>query len=259
MRAEHPSRPTSTLVWARAAVLGLVVLTSGAVSHVAADGLLPHPSVLALLLAASTGAAALFLRSRASAVRLVALVVGGQTLTHLVLSGTAGHAGAIPTAGAAASAGGSPALQVAAESGGRRVGSLADHFEAASAAGGRAAEVVPTGVPTGGWGAAANHLVEHAVAQGPLMLLAHALGAVALGLWLAVGETALWHLVGLAGVRVRIALVVACAPLRVRVSVLGALDAARRLLVPLPVRLPLPDTLPHRLVARRGPPTLLAA
>ncbi len=133
---------------------------------------------------------------------------------------------------------------------------MADHFETASAAGGRAVEA---GVPTDGLGAAVGHLVEHTVAQGPLMLLAHTLGAVALGLWLAVGESALWHLVVLAGVRVRIALVVTGALVRVRVSVLGALDAARRLPVPVPVRLPLPDTLPHRLVVRRGPPALLAA
>ncbi|MBM7510099.1 hypothetical protein JOE61_003913 [Nocardioides salarius] len=242
-------------MWLRAAVLGPVVLLSGAVSHVAADGLLPSPVVMALVLVACTALSAAFLRSRASALRLVALVVGGQAATHLLLSATAGHqdaaSAAAPTTGPSAG----PALQAVADDAGRRVGSLSDHFDAASAAGGRAGEAVTAG-PTN---QVLGHLVDHTLAQGPLMLLAHTLGAVALGLWLAAGESALWHLLVLASVRARVAVTLQVALLPLRASALGGLDAARRLPVPPLLLLSLERTLPHRLVTRRGPPFLLAA
>ena len=241
-------------MWLRAAVLGPVVLLSGAVSHVAADGLLPSPVVMAVALVACTALSATFLRSRASALRLVALVVG-QAATHLLLSATAGHqdaaSAAAPTTGPAAG----PALQAVADDAGRRIGSLSDHFDAASAAGGRAGEAVTAG-PTN---QVLGHLVDHTLAQGPLMLLAHTLGAVALGLWLAAGESALWHLLVLASVRARVAVTLQVALLPLRASALGGLDAARRLPVPPLLLLPLERTLPHRLVTRRGPPFLLAA
>lgn len=248
-------------MWARAVALGPVVLLSGVVSHVTADGLLPGPGVLVVLLAVCTAVSAVLLRTRASALRLVALLVGGQGLTHLLLSAGAGHTGSGATTTVAA--GGSPAagsaLHAAADEGGRRVGSLSDHFEAATAAGGRAAEVAPLGAAPGGLGSSVGHLADHALAQGPLMLVAHLLGAVALGLWLALGESALWGLLVLAAVQVRLALVADGCARPLRASLHGAMDAARRLPVPAPLHLPLPDSLPHRLVARRGPPLLLAA
>lgn len=246
-------------MWLRAAVLGPVVLVSGAVSHVAADGRLPSAVPMVLVLAGCTVLSAFFLRSRASALRLVALLVGGQAATHLLLSVTAGHHGAAPgagtTPGPVSGSSTGPALQVVADDGGRRVGSLADHFDAASATGGRAGEAVTAGP----FAQAASHLVEHTLAQGPLMLLAHTLGAVVLGLWLAVGESALWHLLVLASVRARVAATLPLALLPLRASALGGLDAARRLPVPPLLLLPLERTLPHRLVTRRGPPFLLAA
>ena len=197
-------------------MLGTVALVSGVTSHVAAGGLLPHPVLLGGVLMACVGLAALFLRAPASPLRLVALVVGGQALTHGLLSFTAGHADAAAQA---------------------VVGAESHHGGA--------------------------HLVEHAVQQGPLMLLAHTLGAVALGLWLAVGESALWHLLALTATRVRVlsATLAQRAPVLGSAPLVGAHDAARRLPGPVsvPVLLPLPDTLPHRLVTRRGPPALLAA
>lgn len=245
-------------MWLRVAVLGPVVLVSGAVSHVAADGRLPSAVPMVLVLVACIVLGAFFLRSRASALRLVALLVGGQAATHLLLSVTAGHHGAGSGASGASPAPGSsagPALQVVADDGGRRVGSLADHFDAASAAGGRAGEAVTAGPLA----QAASHLVDHTLAQGPLMLLAHTAGAVALGLWLAVGESALWHLLVLASVKARVAATLPLALLPLHASALGGLDASRRLPVPPPLLLPLEHTLPHRLVTRRGPPFLLAA
>ncbi len=243
-------------MWLRAAVLGPVVLLSGAVSHVAADGLLPSPVVMAVVLVACTALSAALLRSRASALRLVALVVGGQAAaTHLLLSATAGHQDAASAAAPATGPAAGPALQAVADDAGRRVGSLSDDFDAASAAGGRAGEAVTAG-PTS---QVLGHLVDHTLAQGPLMLLAHTLGAVALGLWLAAGESALWHLLVLASVRARVAVTLQVALLPLHASALGGLDAARRLPVPPLLLLPLERTLPHRLVTRRGPPFLLAA
>ncbi len=204
------------LVWARAAVLGPAVLASGVVSHVAADGLLPHPVLLVGMLAACVALAALFLGAPASPARLVLLLVGGQALTHVLLSAGAGHAGTAAPAAASAEA----------------------HH----------------GTATHGL---APHVLEHVLEQGPLMVVAHALGAVALGLWLAVGESALWHLVALTAGRIRVA-VLARRSLT-HASLVGVHHASRRLPVPAPLHLALPDTLPHRLVTRRGPPALLAA
>ena len=91
------------------------------------------------------------------------------------------------------------------------------------------------------------------------MLVAHTLGAVALGLWLAVGESALWHLVALTAGRIRVAVLARRAAPSPAPSWRASDHASRRLPVPVPVTWPLPDTLPHRLVTRRGPPALLAA
>jgi len=83
------------------------------------------------------------------------------------------------------------------------------------------------------------------------LVAAHLAAGVAVALWLAVGERALWTVIGLAG---RLAL--------------RALVALRALgAVPLVRPLPVPDSVPvgtglrilSRCVVRRGPPLLLAA
>ena len=98
---------------------------------------------------------------------------------------------------------------------------LASGLSAAVATAGVAALAVTAG-PTN---QVLGHLVDHTLAQGPLMLLAHTLGAVALGLWLAAGESALWHLLVLASVRARVAVTLQVALLPLRASALGGLDA----------------------------------
>ncbi|MDP2773990.1 MAG: hypothetical protein Q8O61_10580 [Nocardioides sp.] len=180
-------RASGLLLWARAGTLGAVVMLLGSVSHASAGGLLPHAGWLAVMLAVSTVLSARFLLQAVAPVRLVALVVAGQALVHLGLTLAAGHR-------AAASAGG-----------------LADHPHATGEGVGarhaleHAAEAAPLAsdaAPSLG-SAAVGHLVEHTLEAGPLMLVAHLAAAVAVGLWLAVGESALWTVLALTSTSVR--------------------------------------------------------
>ncbi|MFN8193084.1 MAG: hypothetical protein U0R80_02245 [Nocardioidaceae bacterium] len=167
MVADRPAAPT---VWLRALLVGAAALVSGTVAHAAADGLLPSVGALLVLLGLATVGGAWFLRRRAGRLRLVALVVTGQSLVHLALTMLAGHRGdprtpvAVPT----------PVVT--------RDASLQDALMGGAMPQNRAA-------PDLAW---ATHLVHHVVEQGPAMAAAHLAGAVALGLWLALGEARLW-------------------------------------------------------------------
>jgi hypothetical protein len=121
----------------------------------------------------------------------------------------------------------------------------------------QASAVAPTGSASGaGW----SHLLEHLGAQSPAMLGAH-LGVVALlGVWLGVGERALWAVLSLTAATLHDVLTVLATMAsgqlltllldRVRrTPVLGSLS---RDVVPLPHLL-------HHVVAHRGPPALLAS
>ena len=120
---------------------------------------------------------------------------------------------------------------------GGRVGSLQDHYEATVAAPVATGLTVPDPAS----------LLDHAP-----MFLAHAAAGVLVGLWLAVGERAVWALLALA---VRTVL----APL---VVVLVPLTPARRPRPAVAHLHPLHRTALQRVarsVVRRGPPALLAA
>ena len=114
----------------------------------------------------------------ASALRLVVLLVGGQTLVHLFLTVTAGHVGD-PTGHRAPVAAHGPAH------GGRPPGRLAAGPVRSDAGAAHAAR------------RCRGHLVEDIAAHAPMMAV-HLLAAVLVGLWLAVGERSLWTLVALA-------------------------------------------------------------
>lgn len=211
------------VLWGRAVLLASVTVFLGALGHVTADGLLPGPVAMALLYVVAVVGAAAFLARPATALRLVVLLVGGQTAVHLVLSTAAGHAGdpARTAAGPLPAGGSLPTVD------GRRVGSFQDAFDAGGAhAGG------PT-LPVG-------HLLDHLTGHAPMML-AHLLVAAAVGLWLAVGERALFTLIALA--------------VRVVVARLRPLPAVRRL-VPAPAApaAALRSLVLARAVSRRGPP-----
>jgi hypothetical protein len=221
------------VLWARALVMGSLAFFLGVVGHVTADGLLPGPFFLAVLLAMSVLLSAPMLSRPASSVRIVAMLVGGQTLLHLVLSVTAGHAGdrAAGTVAARSSAlGNLPVLD------GRRVGSLQDAYVGASDQPGSLAPTVPIG-----------HLISDLSAHASMMA-AHLVVAALVGLWLGYGERCLWTLLALTGRRILAAAwvlrpVVAAAP---RIT---AVDAARTPAGPRSVWLVRPDS-------RRGPPLL---
>ncbi len=90
------------------------------------------------------------------------------------------------------------------------------------------------------------------------MLLAHVAGAVVLGLWLSMGESALWSLLHLAATRAVVALAAAEVLTALRATARGAMTV--RLVVGLPSLgfVPLPR-LDRPGVSHRGPPALLAA
>lgn len=239
---------TPALVWARAWILGAVVLGAGAVSHVAADGLLPGPVGLCALGAGSVLASGIFLRVPVGRARMLALVLGGQTLVHTALSVLAGHRGGPADA--------APVVR------------LADPQAALTAVAGRGtfqdqlsllSSDAVSGAPPGrgaalDWGFVA-HLVQHITQAGPLMVLAHLGAAAAVAWWLAAGEAALWRLVELV-----------TEVLCLRLAVLDPPDSrpwlpgSERLALPTTQRVPRPGSAQDpRARPRRGPPRLLAA
>jgi hypothetical protein len=226
------------LRWARAAVLAFVVLFTGAVAHTTANGLLPSLTGLVFLYAVTVVAAAVLLGRPATMTRIVTLTVAGQAVIHVALTATAGHVGdagaAHPTA-PQASLTPSPAL----DESGRRVGSLWDQYAATEPVTSAGGDVNPIG-----------HLISDLSAHAPMMTV-HIAAAALVGIWLAVGERALWTVLALTAGVVFATVVTAVASLRPRV-----VPAVLRVAVPW--RDPAP---PHlravaRSVVRRGPPRL---
>lgn len=149
------------VLWARAALLGSVACLLGLAGHVLADGELPGPVWLAVLLAVAVALSAPLLVRPASTVRVVAMLVAGQALVHVFLLATAGRA---PS--------------------GHRVGSLQQHVDAGMA-GGPDGPALDAADVAGGVSA---HLPALAV---------HLLVAVLVGLGLALVERTLWSLAAL--------------------------------------------------------------
>jgi hypothetical protein len=198
---------------ARATMVGIVMMLAGVIGHVSADGLLPSAAALWALLAANVMVASVVMGRPVPIRYIVLLVAGGQTMVHLVLSLTAGHAGEVVA----------PVFQ------------LVD--------GG-----VVVSVP---W----QHLVADLSAHAPMMM-AHLLAGFGVGMWLGVGERALWALIAAAHTRMLRPLIVlraALAAVSVRpVGVLTAMPEVPSLMRPRCAVL-------ARSVVRRGPPILLAA
>ncbi|MCL8024985.1 hypothetical protein [Nocardioides bruguierae] len=210
-------------LWSRAALLGSLVLLLGTVGHTSAAGLLPGPGAMLGLLVATIVLVAPALARPASALRIVVLTVLGQTGVHLALTLTAGHAGDAATTAAThgpVAVPGGPALPTV---DGHRVGTLAEAWSGTA----DVAHVAPA-LPVA-------HLVADMTAHAPMML-AHTLAAVAVGLWLAVGEKALFTVLALTGRR----LVLPVALLRRAAAVAAVLTPCSRtwsaaLVVPAPV------------------------
>lgn len=224
-----PGRP-DPLLWWRAGLVSAMTFLLGAVGHVSTGGLLPSWFALAAMLGVGTATSAVVLARPASARRIVALVVLGQTACHGLFSLTAGHGGDAAQAAVAVSPGTLPLRD------GARVGSLQDHYEAT--------------VATTSAGSALTLPDPVALLDHLPMFLAHTAVAVLVGLWLAAGERALWSLLALVFGAVVALLVV---PATVPLSVLRPAPLRRRPATPPPL------ARVARTVVRRGPPALLAA
>ena len=176
------------VLWARAVAVGSIAFSLGVAGHVMADGLLPGPLLLGSLLALSVLLSVPMLNRPASRLRLVAMMMGGQTLIHLALSVSAGHTGdrPAPAAGHTAATG----LRTLPVVDGHRLGSLQDAYQGMS---GQPSSMAPT-LPVG-------HLINDMSAHAPMMV-AHLAAAALVGLWLAYGERCLWTLIALAGRRI---------------------------------------------------------
>jgi hypothetical protein len=233
---------TGPLLWGRAAVLSAVALATGAFAHVQADGLLPGAGVLALLVACGTVAVAPFLRSQGSTLRIVSLLVAGQSVVHMALAVTAGHRGdpmSGPTARSVA-----PVVPATAGTGGRS----GSYFDVAYA----------SHTTSHGGGLSVPAPVLHAITDisaHPVMALAHLLAAAVCGWWLACGERALWRLLELTARGLTEVVVPA---LRRWASAVDAVALAA-LRVPVPVLAVAVDAPPQLMVidrsaSRRGPP-----
>ena len=227
----------SSLRWPRALALAAVATATGVAAHGYADGLLPSVPVLVAIFALCTAGVAALLGGPASTLRVVLLTIGGQSFIHAALTMTAGHAGDHSTPAAA------PRVPVDAGNG-RRTGSLLDQYTAAHPPA-DAELVLPAGV---------RHLVADLTGAHAPMMAVHLLAAALVGLWLAVGEQALWALVALAAGAVvpRLGLLLAAVLARPALPRTVPVAAVRP---PAPPRL----TVLARCVVRRGPPALLAA
>lgn len=223
---------STTLRWWRALALAFVVLGTGAVAHVTADGRLPSASGMFWLFVATTVVIAMLLGRPASTLRVVVLTVGGQAAVHAVLTMSAGHAGD-PVAAAAPR----PQPRVFDPN---AAGTLYEQYEAT-----RPQVEAQLAVPEG-----VVHLFSDLTGPHAPMMVVHMLAAAVVGLWLAVGEHALWTLVALAVVVVVPVLRAALGVPPARTPHTSATHA---------VAVPRHLVVLARSLARRGPPVLLPA
>lgn len=231
--------PTPWLVWGRALLLGSVGMATGVFSHLLGDGYLPGALSLAFVWVGCVLAASVFLLGRATALRLAVVVLGAQTAVHAALSALAGHRGDAVLDVA-------PAPVVSAP-GAARPERFQDQYHA----------LVDT-LPAERGNDWLAHQIDHFTAQGPGMIAAHTGGAVVLGLFLAVGENALWRLLLLVAARARVRLCawrLALAAACVRRGVALRADMLRA--PPTPQLIP--ALLDRRVLTHRGPPLVLAA
>ncbi|WP_162598792.1 hypothetical protein [Nocardioides gilvus] len=239
--------PTPSLVWGRALLLGSVGLATGVLSHALGDGRLPGAGSLTALWVVCVLGSAAFLLGRASSLRLILLVLGAQTGVHTALSALAGHRGdgALDAAPAPVVTGSTTGWTTGSTTG--RPERFHDQYEA----------LVAT-LPAGRGDDWLAHQIDHFTAQGPGMVLAHLGGAIALGLFLAVGERALWRLLLLVAARTRVRL---CAWQLLLASACARRGVALRagLLRAPGTPVLTPALLDRRVLSHRGPPMALAA
>lgn len=239
------ARPTQLLLWGRAVVVGTVALATGVVAHVAGGGFLPGALVMVFLLGACVAASAAFLLRPASGLRLTALVVVGQSVAHGVLSATAGHAGDVPLMAPPVPSGTGPLASTDGSS------DLFGRYEQLTGGVGH----VDAGVSVAEWW---NHQVDHLTQAGGLMVLSHLVGAAVLGIFLAVGENAVWRLVALVLARRSVRLGV-LARQYAQAGARYGVHLQRFCLIPLVAQVSGAQLLARPARRHRGPPFVLAA
>lgn len=236
------------LRWARALLLACVSVAGGALGHVSADGLLPGAGGLAALFLVATCAAAAMLGRPASTLRVVVLLVVGQTLIHVALAAMAGHHGD----SAKPSGPPRPAIPDLADTG-PRAGSLHDQLHPD-----------PPVLEHLALLGSIHHVLAELTSANALMALAHLAAAAAVGLWLALGERALWTVLALTGQRVQVLVRAAIGSHLEACQTLSELACTQRP-DPVPTGAVLANQeaprllLLSRAVVRRGPPPLLTA
>jgi hypothetical protein len=154
--------------WVRALTLASVLFTGGLAGHAAADGFTPAVSVLILLFVLTVVAVGPFVGAPLNLARTVALLLGGQLLLHAALQLLSRSAvEGMPT----------PPPSVALAPSSHPMDCSMTMYPGAPAPPGSAMPLVGGG-----------HVV---------MLLAHLAAAIAVGVWLVVGERVLWTLLAL--------------------------------------------------------------
>jgi hypothetical protein len=243
------------LRWARAVLLAAVAMASGTLAHASAGGLIPGRTALLVLFGICVVIAATLLGRPASTLRVVVLVMAGQTFIHGSLTALAGHKGDPPPTHSPAPRP-LPQVPVPQAGSGSRSGSLYDQLYA-----NRSTATAPPQLTVP---APVQHLLADMTGPHAAMALAHLAAAALVGLWLARGERALWTILDLmqaARNGLAHSLVTSRALLRL---VLGRLASvlARRVGRPASaetVRTRPTTRLLARSVVRRGPPRLLPA
>lgn len=243
----------ATLRWTRAALLTAVALVSGTIAHRSADGILPGPVALVVLFVVGTASVAPLLGSPATTLRVVVLIMAGQTFVHGALTALSGHRGDPPLQRAATTPSFTPPVPVPHGQG--RRGSYHDLAYAQQHPGsGHVALTVPAPV---------QHVLADLTGPHAAMALAHLAAAAVVGVWLALGERALWTILALVADGTRFVVSAAAASYVVSLGVvarIAALTASLRLFPPdLAIgRLPRRSQVLERIVVRRGPPPAAA-
>lgn len=176
----NPSAGLALRVLRSLALAGMAVIT-GVLAHASAGGYLPSATALVALWLAASAAVAPLLGRQASTVRIVVLLMLGQTAIHGVLTALVGHHGDPASQWNAAAP---RPVHLPPSAGAHRSGSLFDQVSA----------VQPRGngtVTLPGW---LQHVVADMTGPHALMALGHLAAAAVVGLWLGAGERALWTL-----------------------------------------------------------------
>ena len=238
-----------SLRWSRAVILATVCLGSGSIAHRLANGLMPGPVAMLVLYLSCVVLAGALLGRPASALRIVILLMMGQTFIHGALTAMSGHRGDPPLKVVARVP--TPLPMSALESRRPRVGSFYDQVYATRVGAGRTELVLPAPV---------QHILADLTGPHAAMAVAHLVAAGIVGLWLARGESCLWSVMvlmaGGAGKQVRLLLHVH-GQLLTRLGLVAQVPAGLPATSRRPTLTPRRSLMLARRVSRRGPPLQL--